>query len=510
MTTASLYGRASTDRQGDTINHQISLLSEMARKRGWAIDERYIYEDEDVSASKVAMWDRPSMRRLLTDAKSGKFDVVMFKGISRFARDTEEAISTANRLKAAGLRIISIEENFDSETAASDLFFTIHASMAAFESEKLAVRVRLGYIEKAKKGLWSGRTPYGYQKGDDGRLEPDDYAWVVSKIFELYINGLGSHRIMKWLYDNSVSSPTGGKFWTERIVMQIVRNPAYTGTLVYNRRTNTVKRNYGDDGRLKKVLYVAANDEDEWVTVPDAHEVIVEQETFDEAQQVAIGRFHQKRVPNKRYALTGIAKCGRCGSGLVGVKSRQTTSKRTGRTMTYLYYKCGLSQNKGIHACPGVHLKAGEFELEILDSMTYELKKLWEHINGDDGLKQREKELVQSELTNRIKQLDKEIERLARNQQRLDDNADLYDSAVWREKMLTVKNDMDRLRKLRTQAEAELQSESSKDTQISELLNKFFNADMGDYEQFIWAVNEFIDTITATKYSTDILYRFSL
>ncbi|HEX3031187.1 MAG TPA: recombinase family protein, partial [Bacillota bacterium] len=100
---------------GDSVEHQIALLKEVIRARNLGeYEEEFIYQDVGISATKYSIWTRPAMKLLLRDAGEGKFRTVIFKGISRFARSTQEALDVLDRLKAKGLRVLSYEENYDS------------------------------------------------------------------------------------------------------------------------------------------------------------------------------------------------------------------------------------------------------------------------------------------------------------------------------------------------------------------------------------------------------------
>jgi site-specific DNA recombinase len=88
--------------------------------------------------------------------------VVLFKGISRFACDTVDALLMLRTLTACVVRVISMEENFDSRRDSAEFIFTIHSALAQAESEKTAIRVRVGASQKAKWGKWNGQPPDGY------------------------------------------------------------------------------------------------------------------------------------------------------------------------------------------------------------------------------------------------------------------------------------------------------------------------------------------------------------
>ena len=94
--------------------------------------------------------------------------------------------------------------------------------------------------EAASRGFWIGsRTPYGYnrvmvQDGAKKRptLEPDpDASRVVKRIFDMAETRTRMLHIARALNDEDIASPAG-KLWSKNGIHFILRNEAYTGTLI--------------------------------------------------------------------------------------------------------------------------------------------------------------------------------------------------------------------------------------------------------------------------------------
>ncbi len=359
MPYCAIYARVSTDRQAESVDHQVSLLTEFARVRGedWRIHPRFVYEDMGISATRYSIWSRPAMRRLLADAERGCFEVVLFKGISRFARNTQEALDVLDRLKARGLRVVSYEENYDSAKEHSNFMFTMHAAIAEYEAEKIGVRVRLGNKEKAKTGRFVGGTPPdGYTVAPDGRLVVDTMRRpLIEQIYRMYVaDGLSCGEIARRLNSAGARTKTGGP-WYRSAVARILRNDAYGGTLVYNRRRDRTVRDYDSEeaGRKKEVR--EANAPEDWVVVQDAHEAIIAREWRAEAVRRLQRRSPAAGAPRMRHALTGLLVCGGCGQTMV-------CQGRTVRDRGYRYYVCRTVHREGRAACPQKSLPAGVLE----------------------------------------------------------------------------------------------------------------------------------------------------
>ncbi len=371
MVYCAIYARVSTDRQAESVEHQVSLLTEFARSRGaqWQIDPRFVYEDTGVSATKHSIWSRPAMRRLLADAQRGHFSVVLFKGISRFARNTQEALDVLDRLKARGLRVVSYEENYDSHQENSNFMFTMHAAIAEYEAEKIGVRVRLGNKEKAKTGRFVGGTPPdGYVIGPDGRLAVDEARRpLIERIYRMYVaDGLSCGEIARRLNSCATFTRAGGP-WHPGAVARILRNDAYGGTLVYNRCRDRTVRDYESEESGKKKEVREANQPSEWVVVQGAHEPIIAREWREEAMRRLHRREPRAHAPRARHALTGLLVCGGCGRTMV-------CQGRTVGGRTYRYYVCRTAHREGRSACPQRSLAAAALEEYIADKVEQRLR----------------------------------------------------------------------------------------------------------------------------------------
>jgi site-specific DNA recombinase len=83
---AAVYARYSSDLQREaSIEDQLRLCREAAASRGWTV----VIEYADRAASGSSRF-RPEYQQLLTDAKAGKFDVVVAEALDRLSRDQED------------------------------------------------------------------------------------------------------------------------------------------------------------------------------------------------------------------------------------------------------------------------------------------------------------------------------------------------------------------------------------------------------------------------------------
>ncbi|GAG98446.1 unnamed protein product, partial [marine sediment metagenome] len=222
----------------------------------------------------------------------------------------------------------------------------------------------------ASRGFYvASYAPYGYRKvkvTDGGRerpkLEIEPYqAQVVRRIFESVLEGKGLIDISKELNREGIISPRGNS-WGKTTIHKILTNEAYTGTLVWGRRSI---RNLPP------------------IRLENAWPAIVDHDTFDRVQALlkerAFVTLHPKRV-SSNYLLSGLAKCGYCGKTLIGQDAKG------GR---FRYYVCGTLQKKGTGSCPARYTNSSKLEQVVIRKikehiLTYEnLKELVYLVNGE-------------------------------------------------------------------------------------------------------------------------------
>ena len=510
---AAVYARVSTDKQGESVEHQVMLCKGYADNRNWIIKDTLIYEDEDVSATKITLWERPEMKRLLADAEQGKFHIVMFKGISRFARNTLEALETLDRLKAKGLRIVSLEENYDSSAENSNFMFTMHAAISEYEAEKIGIRVRLGNMQKAKKGEWCGQTPDGYQIGEDKKLVPDEERRkLIEQIFEMFVDqNMSMVAIMKTLNEQGIRTRQGS-LWTVTTLRRILRNSAYIGEVIYNQRKTIVKKVEDSESKLlRKKQTKKDNPEKDWIVVPNAHTPIIDLEQFNKAQAKLDSYEKRKDFPNTKHPLSGgIAICGNCGSSLFLQKRDAYKKKKVHR-----YYVCSRKVRYGWSICNQKNIRADDLEKYVLLHLHSRLQR----IRDDESFWTTHSILQKnrSDLETQIRSLEKQIEKCNLKFKKLFDQQFEMEEEQYEYLRRSLTDEFKQLKKSKDELELQLASYEDKQTDhaiFRHVLEDFFRTDLSDQEQIRRVFETFVRRVTLTNseqaHEIVIEYHFSL
>lgn len=356
----AVYARVSTEMetQKTSIAHQINFFEKYIQEKGW--DLYNIYEDIE-SGRRID--NRQGMQQLLEDSEKGKFDIILTKSISRFARNTLEGLKIIRDLKARNIRFVTIEDGFDSE-AYDEFMFTLLLSIAQKESEKISERIRFGKCCRAKNGYYNGSVPpYGYKRADKFHITPaeDISVDVVQRIFQLYLEGNGLYKIAKELNKQAyptpsqwMGKPNGSSIWHQSTIRKILSNQVYVGNLIQNRSVT------GDLllGERKR------NGEEDFIQVMDTHEGIIPHEIFEEVQR-KLGTNTKKKSRTSQHLFSGLLLCGNCGKSMHYKKAKNA-------------YLCGTVNKMGKEKCEGAYIHGQtlleaviqDFEKYMIDPMT--------------------------------------------------------------------------------------------------------------------------------------------
>ena len=271
------YARVSTGKDAmlHSLAAQVSYYSDLIQRNP---EYAYagVYADEGLSGTKES---RPEFQRMLKDCRDGKIDKILCKSISRFARNTVTLLETVRELKALGVSVYFEEQNIDTMSGDGEFMLSILASFAQEESRSVSENCKWRVRKKFEQGIPTGFGMYGYEiRNGNFTIVPEE-AEVVRRIFRMYLDGMGSVRIMKALIADNIPAPEGG-LWNASVIMMMLRNEKYVGDLLLQRfftNNHIEKKQCFNRGELPQYF------------VADDHEPIIDRETF-EAVQAEIAR----------------------------------------------------------------------------------------------------------------------------------------------------------------------------------------------------------------------------
>lgn len=331
------YCRVSTDSadQLNSLEAQKAFFSEYTNRTGDTLVR--LYADEGISGTKIK--NRKEFLRMMADAEKGLFDMLVVKDISRFARNTVDLLQNIRKLKALGIETQFLTANMTS-MGNSEFVLTIFGALAQEESANTSKRVKFGKKINAEKG----RVPnivYGYDKtiGDYFNLEINkEEAKIVQQIYKWYTEeGFGAAKIANMLNEKGYKTKRNCK-WSQNAICRILTNEIYTGKIING------KQEVSDflTGQRKD------KDETEWFVVERPEIRIIEDETFERAQEILHGRHDSFDLTHERqsnkHLFSTLIKCKECGWSF----------RRTVRTYknTYVRWVCSGRNGHGADSCP--------------------------------------------------------------------------------------------------------------------------------------------------------------
>ena len=345
----ALYARLSKDdeQQGPSlsIENQKRILETFARDNGF-LNCRFFVDDGWSGAN----FQRPGFMEMMDCVESGEVKCVITKDLSRMGRNyLQVGMFTEITFPKKGVRFIAINDGVDSAQGENDLTplkNLFNEWMVRDTSKKIKAVKRA----KGMSGKPTTTQPvYGYLMGEDERFIVDEEAApVVKQIYDLCLAGNGPSKIARVLTEQGVPTPgtleyrrTGSTRryhpgyeckWATNTIVHILERKEYLGHLV---NFKTEKVSY-------KVKSSVENPEEKQVIFENAHEPIIDPDTWERVQELR----KQRKRPN-RYdevgLFSGLLFCADCGSVLYQQRYENKTRKQD-------CYICG-NYKKRTHDC---------------------------------------------------------------------------------------------------------------------------------------------------------------
>jgi site-specific DNA recombinase len=295
---------------------------------------------------------------MLADARKGRFDTIVCWKSDRLSRGMYPAAALMEVVEAHQIGLEAVLDAIDMKT------FGLMAAIGKIELDNFRERSTMGKRGTAKQGRApTGRLPYGYRIGDDGRPEVvEEQAEVVRRIFRMYVDeGMRAYSIAARLTDEGVPTQTGKLLWLQSRVHHILGNATYTGSWVYGKYRHVAT----EDG-----MKVYDQPKDTWIEIPVTR--VVDDKTWKRAQELKKQRSRKaKRNTKVLYLLQHLLKCAECGRNFHTRASWTTTSVRNGKPYTYelttprRYYMCNGMQSMRLGCRERPHIRAERLEEPI-------------------------------------------------------------------------------------------------------------------------------------------------
>lgn len=338
------YARVSSesDEQLNSLGNQIKYYEDFIRRNAaWEFVPGYI----DEGLSGISTKRRENFNRMVDDASHDKFDLVITKEISRFARNTLDSIRYTRELLSDGVGVFFQNDNINTLDEDSELRLSIMSSIAQDELRKLSSRVKFGHQQAIKSSVVLGNSRiFGYRKDNKRLVIDEEQAPMVRELFELYATDEYSMKQLETLFWNKGYRNLNGKKIAHSTMSNMIANPKYKGYYVGN-KVKVV------DMFTKKQKFLPP---EEWVMFKDETgeivPAIVSEELWDAANAILRRRSedvkHRQGICNHANLLTGKLYCAHCGAAYYRRESRDKLGNVNSR------WVCSGKINNGSDSCP--------------------------------------------------------------------------------------------------------------------------------------------------------------
>lgn len=489
------YARVSTDHleQKKSLQNQVEHFEQYIKQNpNWTYIKGYV-DDGITGTSDIK---RDNFMKMIEDARSGKFDLIVTKEISRFSRNTLDSIKYTRELLSYGVAVLFVNDNINTAMPDSELRLTIMASMAQDEIRRLSERVKFGMNRAIERGEILGNDMlYGYKKDKDtGVLNIiENEAKIVRRIYELYaVEELSLSKISKTLNSEGLKT-CQGKNWCISTISRMIENPKYKG--YYCARKSEII-----DYMTKKIKYF---EKDDWVIYEDKTRIppIVDEDLWERAntrlmtrKKAFVMRKKDKSIYKNRYLYSAKIYCAEHNT----VFHRREFRKNK-KDITWV---CSEYLKNGKTTCNSPNIRESELDSifkdlisklqidsnEIIDT----LMNCYKHLEVDNGIDEE------------IKSLEKEIDSLYAKKDKILElsiqgglsNEEFYErNNLFNDKINTLNKELNQLK-----ADKEnLKETTDKTKELQEILNLKVNSK----STITKIISSLLDHIVISKISND-------
>ena len=202
---------------------------------------KHIYADEGISGTSLK--NRDQFNEMITECQRGKYDLIITKSVSRFARNLVDCISLIRMLKGLNppVGVFFETDNLYTLSENTEFMLSFLATFAQEESVKKSEAMNWSLQQRFKDGKLLTPAPLGYDRPKDvtGRyikyapLEVNESeARIVCFIYDAYLAGWSQDQIASLLTDIGCKTKSGGTEWNSGSVGYILTNERYCGSVL--------------------------------------------------------------------------------------------------------------------------------------------------------------------------------------------------------------------------------------------------------------------------------------
>ena len=352
----TFYARVSTDKdeQLNSLENQEAYFTEQIRSvKNWNFVPGYV--DEGISGTSVQRRER--FLEMIRHAGEGRFDLILTKEVSRFARNTVDSLTYTRDLLRRGVGVYFMNDGINTLDPDSELRLTIMSGIAQDESRKISSRVKFGSREAIRKGRVFGNSRiYGYDYINKRLVVNEAQAVFVRELFTRFATGNFSlNALEKQFYEEGFRNTRGGRI-NHAAMAQVIRNPKYKGWFCGGKTT------VADPFDQRQIRLP----KEEWVMFPDANiPALVTEELWQRANDVLLRRSEDVKRHRGQYTHANLLSCKMVCTHCGALYHRQASTAYHSQEPNSSWI-CSGKKKRGAHTCPSRYIWESEMKEVLL------------------------------------------------------------------------------------------------------------------------------------------------
>ena len=240
-----IYARVSTEHEAqiNALENQLDWYKPILEmNKHWHVVDWYV--DKGITGTSAAK--RPQFMQMMEDAKKKRFDLIITREVSRFARNTVDTLQYTRMLKEHKVEVLFINDGIRTFDGDGELRLSLMATLAQDESRKTSVRVKAGMQTSMNNGVFYGtgnilgyRRKQSIDENNKKKVEfliDPEQAKTVRLIYDMYLDGCGLQKIMYELEHRGMLTATGKTKWHCTVISNVLKNTFYCGIITYHKR----------------------------------------------------------------------------------------------------------------------------------------------------------------------------------------------------------------------------------------------------------------------------------
>ena len=276
-----IYTRKSTDTEDRQVR---SISDQLAELKSLAIKENIDVVDVFVEKQTAKIPGRPVFNEMLLRIEQGEANGILAWHPDRLARNSVDGGKIIYLLDTGKIAELKFPTFWCDPTPQGKFMLSIAFSQSKYYVDNLSENIKRGHRNKVKDGIWPQMAPLGYVNKNRKIVPDENIAPLIKKTFEAYSSGSFTLRQLRDKFNELGLKRKSGKELAVSNYQKLLKNPIYTGLMLYNGEIHEGK-----------------------------HEPIITKKLFDLCQEVMMRKSKPKTPKLKPYVYRGFFRCGECG-----------------------------------------------------------------------------------------------------------------------------------------------------------------------------------------------------